>query len=276
MLANLNGFDPAIHSVKPAEMLALDYWIVRRCQILQSEIIEHYHQYNFLNIYQKAHNFCVIELGGFYLDIIKDRQYTTQADSLARRSTQTAMFYIVGMLSRWIAPILSFTADEIWQNIPGEKTESVFLTDFEDVLAEFPESKVFPDEVWRKVMAVKSAVNKELESKRAEKIIGSGLSAEVDLFCESDLGDLLGKLGEELRFVLIVSRASIKTLGNTDFEAVGTEVDGLKLSVKPSDYNKCSRCWHHRADVGEAVSHPSLCQRCVGNIEGMGESRSFA
>ena len=125
MLANLNGFEPDTHSVDQYEMLALDYWIVRQCQLLQNELIDHYHEYNFLNIYQKIHNFCVIELGGFYLDVIKDRQYTTQTDSLARRSTQTAMYHILEMLSRLIAPILSFTADEIWQNIPGERAESV-------------------------------------------------------------------------------------------------------------------------------------------------------
>lgn len=276
MLANLNGFDPATDSVKTEEMLALDYWIVRQCQLLQADIIEHYHEYNFLNVYQKIHNFCVIELGGFYLDVIKDRQYTTQVDSLARRSTQTAMYHILEMLSRMIAPILSFTADEIWQNIPGDRAESVFLTDFADAGAEFPEAEDFSDEFWQKVMAVKTAVNKELEAKRAEKVVGSGLSAEVDLFCDSKLAELLNRLQEELRFVLIVSRASIDSIDSANGAAVETEVEGLKLSVTASDYTKCDRCWHHRADVGAVAAHPALCQRCVDNIEGSGESRSFA
>ena len=121
MLSNLNGFEPVENSVIAEEMLAMDYWIVRRCQILQKELITHYHEYNFLNVYQKIHNFCVVELGGFYLDVIKDRQYTCQTDSLARRSTQTAMYHILEMLSRLIAPILSFTAEELWEHIPGEK-----------------------------------------------------------------------------------------------------------------------------------------------------------
>ncbi|MDD9958364.1 MAG: isoleucine--tRNA ligase [Gammaproteobacteria bacterium] len=276
MLANLNGFDPVTDSVAQDDMLALDYWIVRQCQLLQSEIISHYQDYNFLNVYQKIHNFCVIELGGFYLDVIKDRQYTTQADSLARRSTQTAMYHILEMLSRMIAPILSFTADEVWQNIPGARANSVFLTDFADAVAEFPESTDFSDEFWQKVMEVKTAVNKELEAKRAEKVVGSGLSAEVDLFCDSNLAELLNRLEEELRFVLIVSRASINAIESANVAAVQTEVSGLKLAVGASEHAKCDRCWHHRADVGLESSHPSLCQRCVDNIDGVGESRSFA
>lgn len=276
MLANLNGFDPVTDSVAQDDMLALDYWIVRQCQLLQSEIISHYQDYNFLNVYQKIHNFCVIELGGFYLDVIKDRQYTTQADSLARRSTQTAMYHILEMLSRMIAPILSFTADEVWQNIPGARANSVFLTDFADAVAEFPESTDFSDEFWQKVMEVKTAVNKELEAKRAEKVVGSGLSAEVDLFCDSNLAELLNRLEEELRFVLIVSRASINAIESANGAAVQTEVSGLKLAVGASEHAKCDRCWHHRADVGLESSHPSLCQRCVDNIDGVGESRSFA
>lgn len=276
MLANLNGFDPVTDSVAQDDMLALDYWIVRQCQLLQSEIISHYQDYNFLNVYQKIHNFCVIELGGFYLDVIKDRQYTTQADSLARRSTQTAMYHILEMLSRMIAPILSFTADEVWQNIPGARANSVFLTDFADAVAEFPESTDFSDEFWQKVMEVKTAVNKELEAKRAEKVVGSGLSAEVDLFCDSNLAELLNRLEEELRFVLIVSRASINAIESANGAAVQTEVSGLKLAVGASEHAKCARCWHHRADVGLESSHPSLCQRCVDNIDGVGESRSFA
>ena len=135
MLSNLNGFDPEKDQVKAQEMIAVDYWITRQCQQLQEEIIEHYDNYNFLNVYQKIHNFCVVELGGFYLDVIKDRQYTTQADSLARRSTQTALFHILEMFSRLIAPILSFTADEIWKNIPGAREESVFLSNFADGVA---------------------------------------------------------------------------------------------------------------------------------------------
>ncbi len=276
MLSNLNGFDPQTDAVASDELLALDYWIVRQCQLLQADVIDHYHDYNFLNVYQRIHNFCVIELGGFYLDVIKDRQYTTPTNSLARRSTQTAMYHVVEMLSRLTAPILSFTADEIWQNIPGERADSVFLTDFADSLDLLPESAEFPDEFWAQVMAVKTAVNKELEVKRADKSIGSGLSAEVDLYCSDSLKSLLDRLGEELRFVLIVSRASASDQDSAPESATKTEVDGLALQVTASAHKKCERCWHHRADVGSVPAHPTLCTRCVANIETKGEIRLYA
>ena len=276
MLANLNGFDPSKNSVTPDSMIEIDRWIVRQCQTLQKELIAHYQDYNFLNIYQKIHNFCVIQLGGFYLDVIKDRQYTTQVDSLARRSTQTAMYHILEMLCRLIAPILSYTADEIWDNIPGDREDSVFLSDFSDGVSSFAESTEFPDEFWERVMEIKTAVNKELESGRAEKRLGSGLSAEVDLFCDEELTNLLSRLEGELRFVLIVSRASVKSIENADSNSVQTEINGLKLQVTASDYKKCERCWHHHSDVGKDKTHPSLCQRCINNIEGQGEQRNFA
>ena len=163
-------------------MLAMDYWIVRRCQLLQTELMQDYDDYNFLGVYQKIHNFCVVELGGFYLDVIKDRQYTLKSDSLARRSTQTAMFQILEMFSRLIAPIISFTADEIWENIPGDRVDSEFLTNFSDAVEDLPELSGLDDQYWSTLMEVRSAVNKELEVKRSEKVIGSGLSAELELF----------------------------------------------------------------------------------------------
>lgn len=276
MLANLNGFDPATDEVPSDQMLAIDYWIDRQCQLLQREVIEHYHTYNFLNIYQKIHNFCVIELGSFYLDVIKDRQYTTKADGLPRRSTQTAMYHILEMLTRLIAPILSFTADEIWQSIPGERTESVFLVDFYVAASEHSESKDYSDEFWKTIMAIKTAVNKELEIKRADKTVGSSLSAEVDLYCEGNLAEILKSLDDELRFVLIVSRASVKPLVDAGKNAVATEISGLKIELTASSYIKCDRCWHHREDVGQNDTHPTICQRCVDNIEGTGELRRFA
>jgi isoleucyl-tRNA synthetase len=275
MLSNLNGFEPE-HAVPAGEMLALDYWIVRQSQLLRDEIVGHYHEYNFLNVYQRIHNFCVIELGGFYLDVIKDRQYTTATDSLARRSTQTALYHVVELLSRMIAPILSFTADEIFREIPGQRAQSVFLTDMSDGIADLPESADFSDAFWKKVMEVKTAVNRELEAKRAAKVVGSGLSAEVDLYCDTGLMETLQRLGEELRFVLIVSRATLNSLEQAPEEATTTDLPGLSLQVSASSHEKCERCWHHREDVGQDAAHPTLCARCVTNIEGEGEQRQFA
>ncbi|MFK7865038.1 MAG: isoleucine--tRNA ligase [Pseudohongiellaceae bacterium] len=276
MLSNLSGFNPQTDQVAPQEMLALDYWITRKSQLLQKEVTEHYHAYEFLNVYQKIHNFCVIELGGFYLDVIKDRQYTTAANSLARRSTQTAMYQIVETLSRLIAPILSFTADELWQHIPGERVESVFLSDFSETNGLLPEHEEFSDSFWEQILHVKTAVNKALEAKRSDKTIGASLSAEVDLYCSPELLDSLTRLETELRFVLIVSRATVGVLADAPNGSSETEMEGLRLVISPSEYEKCDRCWHFRDDVGVSQAHPTLCQRCVDNIEGEGEIRRFA
>lgn len=276
LLANLNGFDPQLHTVAPEEMVALDYWIVRHCQKLQAEVIKHYGDYNFLNVYQKVHNFCVVELGSFYLDVVKDRQYTCKADGLARRSTQTAMFHIVEMLSRMIAPVLSFTADEIWQHIPGAREESVFLSLFTDGLTPIKESPQFSDSYWQQIMQVRTAVNKELENRRANKEIGSGLNAEVTLYCDPGLTELLARLSDELRFALIVSKATLMPLASAPANAAVTENTGLKLSISASSAPKCGRCWHHSADVGLHPVHATICTRCIENIEGAGEQRSFA
>ncbi len=275
MLSNLNGFDPGKEQIAAAEMIAIDYWITRQCQLLQNQVIEHYDNYNFLNVYQKIHNFCVIELGGFYLDVIKDRQYTTKSDSVARRSTQTAMFHILEMLSRLIAPVLSFTADEIWQNIPGEREESVFLSNFSDGITEYSELKEFPDDFWQQILLVKTAVNKELEAKRVAKEVGASLSAEVDIFCEAALADTLNSLGSELRFALIVSRAQAHPLNQATAVASETELENVKLVVTASGHDKCERCWHHTDDIGQSPEHLSLCHRCVENIDGEGEQRNF-
>ena len=275
MLSNLNGFDPEKHQVKAEEMVAVDYWITRQCKQLQIEIIDHYDNYNFLNIYQKIHSFCVVELGGFYLDVIKDRQYTTQADSLARRSTQTALFHILEMFSRLIAPILSFTADEIWQNIPGAREKSVFLSNFADSVTDYPELSTFNDEFWRQLLTVKTAVNKELEAKRAGKEVGASLSAEVDIYCDDALGQSLASLKSELKFALIVSRVAVHSLSEAPADVSSTDLDNLKLAVSASKHEKCERCWHHTEDICQSADHPTLCQRCVMNVSGSGEVRDF-
>ena len=257
-------------------MLALDRWAVDRALLLQREIEEAYDGYRFWNVYQKVHNFCVQELGGFYLDIIKDRQYTTAADSVARRSCQTALFHIAEALVRWIAPILSFTADEIWQYLPGERNESVMLNGWYQGLDELPQGFELSRAFWERVMAVKVAVNKELENQRSAKAIGGNLQAEVTVYAEDSLIADLDKLGNELRFVLITSTASLAPLASAPQDAVETEVAGLKLKVVKSAHAKCGRCWHHREDVGSHAAHPEICGRCVDNIEGAGEVRHYA
>jgi len=272
LLSNLNGFDPKAHSVAPEDMLALDRWAVHRAAKLQQEIIECYDEYSFHSIYQKLHNYCVVDLGGFYLDVIKDRQYTCKTDSVARRSAQTALYHIVEALVRWIAPILSFTADELWQYLPGERSESVHLETWYQGLFELPAGETMNADFWQTVQGVKNAVNKQLEDARKNGTVGGSLEAEVDLSCSADLKEDLDRLGNELRFAMITSAVRVHQW-NEGGDI--TELDGLRVEVKKSEHPKCVRCWHLRADVGSNNNHPELCLRCVDNVEGEGEARNF-
>ncbi|CUB03908.1 isoleucine--tRNA ligase [Marinomonas fungiae] len=277
MLANLSGFNPATDLVAPENMIALDRWIVDRAAQLQKEIDEAYNEYQFHSVVQKIQNFCSLDLGGFYLDVIKDRQYTTQEDSLARRSAQTALYHIAEAFTRWISPILSFTADEIWESLPGERSESVFLDTWYEGLFELSGDEALGRDFWKQVLDAKMATNKVLEAVRKDGKIKATLSAEITLYADTALGETLAKLGDELRFVLISSEAKVAALADAPADAVATELDGLKVAVAVSEYEKCTRCWHHREEVGKREAHPELCDRCISNLpEGEGEVRHFA
>ena len=296
LLANIPDFNPAQHTVAFNAMLPLDQWIVLRARELQEEIKQAYDSYQFHLIYQKLHNFCIVELGGFYLDIIKDRQYTMQENSRGRRSAQTALYYIAEAMVRWLAPILSFTAEEIWQYLPGKRQPSVFL----DVWYEFPteiqqvEKTSYQD--WAtllpSLLEIREAVNKEIERYRSENLIGANLEAEVDLYfkeVDAKFYSQLGLLGignvqkeSELRFVLITSRADVhvdKTIPSAAAALTikhAGENQALWFKVTPSQHAKCVRCWHRRAEVGSHAEHPEICGRCVENISGEGEARFYA
>lgn len=276
MLSNLNGFEPATDLVAPENMVALDRWIVERAAQLQDEIVAAYDSYNLHQIYQKLHNFCVLELGGFYLDIIKDRQYTAKTDGLPRRSAQTALYHISEAFTRWIAPILSFTADELWQKLPGEHPEPVFVASWYD-LPRLSADAAMGTDYWNLISDVKTAVNKVIEQARGDGVIGGSLEAEVTLHCSANLKSKLTALQNELRFVLICSKTvlSDENLGDSG-AAVSTDVEGLMVTVVKSEGAKCARCWHHIDDVGTHVGHEEICGRCVNNIDGAGESREFA
>lgn len=277
MLANLNGFDPAKDMVESEKMIALDRWIVDRAAQLQKEIDEAYNEYQFHTVNQKIQNFCSVDLGGFYLDVIKDRQYTTQPDSLARRSAQTALYHIVEAFTRWIAPVLSFTADEIWQSLPGEHGESVLLETWYEGLAELSGEEELGRDFWKQVLEAKVATNKVLEAARNEGKIKASLSADITLYCDDTLQNVLDRLGEELRFVLIASDVKVLSLAQAPADAVDSELPGLKVSVVTSSNEKCVRCWHHREEVGQRETHPELCDRCISNLpDGEGEERLYA
>jgi len=282
LLANLNGFDPMEHALAPERMLMLDRWIVERTRKLQEDVVRAYETYEFHYIYQKVHNFCSVDLGGIYLDIIKDRQYTTQRDSVARRSAQTALYLIAEALVRWLAPVLSFTAEEIWRNLPGEREESVFLETWfmlpEMFLPDEPEGVRFGLEYWQDVLVVREAVSKELEKVRVAGAIGSSLDAEVDLYCDAEWLEKLSRLEDELRFVLITSYARVHPIEQQPADAVSADLGAGSMSIRVSAslHGKCVRCWHHREDVGSHIEHPELCGRCVSNVAGSGEPRLYA
>ncbi|MCW8963226.1 MAG: isoleucine--tRNA ligase [Gammaproteobacteria bacterium] len=276
LLANLEGFDPASHRVAAGDMLSLDRWAVDRARQLQEEVIHAYDDFNFHLIYQKVHNFCAVDMGSFYLDILKDRIYTMDTGAVARRSAQTAMFDIAEALVRWLAPILSFTSEEIWKHLQGERSESVFLTEWYEGLNGH-EEREFDDAFWAQVMSVRDAVSKELEKARNEKLIGSALAAEVDLYCDDELAASLDKLGDELRFVLITSYARVHPLGEKPDNVIAAEdMEGLFMRVTATEHEKCERCWHHREDVGSVNGHETICARCVKNVDGDGEQRLHA
>lgn len=275
LLSNLHDFDPKKHIVPNRAMLALDRFAVEKTKLVQEEIIKAYDAYQFHLIVQKIHHFCSLTLGSFYLDIIKDRQYTTGVDSLVRRSAQTAMYHIIEAMVRWLAPILSFTAEEIWQYIPGDRNTSVFLATWYDDLALQAADTSMNQDYWERIIELRDVVNKELERQRTAGLIGSALEAEVDLYCNADLSHLLNPLGDELRFALITSLAVVHDISTAPSDAISTELTGLKLKIKASTYAKCARCWHRRADVGSNLDHLQLCGRCVENAFGEGEIRRF-
>ena len=274
LLSNLDGFDPNTDIVDDSKLLLLDRWIISRAWIIQNEILEAYNSYQFHIIYQKLHNFCVVDLGGIYLDIIKDRQYTVKTNSLARRSAQTALYHIIEAFTRWIAPILSFTADELNEFIPGERSKNIFLEENYSSLKYLLKNQDESD-LMDTLCSVKVAINKALEDSRSNGEIGSSLEAEITLYADNDLANKINILGEELRFVFITSTADIST-ESPPSNAIETDFEGLKLTVSKSNKKKCVRCWHHREDVGSHIAHPELCGRCIENIDGEGEVRIYA
>ena len=258
LMANVSDFDPAKDAVPFDDMLEIDRYALSRAAQLQADILAHYEVYEFQPVVSKLQIYCSEDLGSFYLDILKDRLYTTGAKSLARRSAQTVLHQITHAMLRWMAPFLSFTAEEAWK-IFGN-SESIFL----ETYAELPA----PDEAllakWSRIRQIRDLVNKDIEALRADGKVGSSLQANVAL--QVDAGDqaLLASLGDDLKFVLITS--AIELIAG----------DASQSSVKASFDPKCERCWHYRADVGVDADHPTICGRCTLNLFGVGEDRMFA
>lgn len=291
LLANLKGFDPAAHALPITDLLPLDQWIVDRALQVQQDVVAAYEEFQLHVIYQRILHFCSEELGSFYLDVIKDRQYTTPAASQARRSAQTALYHVAEALTRWMAPILSFTAEEIWPYLPGTRAESVFFAQWYTGLAPLPADAVLSAQEWDRVLEVRALVARSIEVARKERGLGGSLNAEVLLESSAELAALLQRLKDELRFVLITSDAQVQVLpSQADSPAAAVPMDStaapdhyvlsdgahLRVLIRQSTQPKCVRCWHRRADVGIHPEHPELCGRCVENVVGAGEIRTFA
>ncbi|MGE0115030.1 MAG: isoleucine--tRNA ligase [Steroidobacteraceae bacterium] len=280
LLGNLAGFDPAQHQVAVADMVDLDRWAVWRTAQLQQEMLEAYRNYEFHLIYQKLHNFCSVDLGAFYLDVLKDRLYTTQAGSHARRSAQSAMYLITGAMVRWLAPVLSFTAEEIWKFMPAVagRAESVFLTTWLEL-----RQAMQPTIDWSQLLELRSAVSRELEKLRVACAIGAPLDAGVTLYAREPVFSLLRSLGDELRFVFITSEASVLPAAERSSAAVPAsdvadhaDSNMVWIAAHAVEYGKCVRCWHKRPEVGAHAEQPELCDRCISNVSAAGEERRYA
>jgi isoleucyl-tRNA synthetase len=266
LLANTSDFDPTTDSVPLADMLEIDRYALSRAAQLQADILAHYQVYEFHPVVAKLQIYCSEDLGSFYLDILKDRLYTTAPKSLARRSAQTALWQITQAMLRWMAPFLSFTAEEAWGVLgtagktPTATRESIFMDGYAQLGA--PDAALLAK--WQRIREIRDAVNKDIEALRADGKVGSSLQAKVALTVPADDHALLASLGDDLKFVFITS--AIQLLAG----------EALTIQASTSSDTKCERCWHYRGDVGSDAAHPTLCGRCTSNLYGAGETRMFA
>jgi len=267
LLANTSDYDHAKHSLPVERWLEIDRYALAMTQKLQDEVCAEYERYEFHLIAQRLQTFCSEDLGGFYLDILKDRLYTAGADSAARRSAQNALYHIAHSLARLIAPVLSFTAEEVWEVLSGKDDVSVFEQEWY-IFPKMHEKQNLLDE-WASVRQIREMVSKRLEEKRVAGEIGSSLAAELDIYLSpsSRLYEIFNMFEDDLRLVFITSRATLHA---------GNEGSPIQIHVKPSAHAKCERCWHYREDVGADAQHPTLCGRCVSNLYGSGEVRKYA
>ena len=270
LLGNLHDFNPAQHALAPEALLPGDAAALREAQAMQESLTQAYGRRELHSVYQKLHNYCVVDLGGRYLDVLKDRLYTTGTDSLARRSAQTALWHIGEAVVRWITPILSFTAEEAWEALPGDRSRSVFVQTWWEFPA-LPENTLD----WEALRQVRSAVKKRLETARNGGEIKGDLDAEVFLHSsDAGLRQTMDALGEEMRFWLLTSDATVVDSAESDMEPAALDSGAtLSIAIRRSGHEKCVRCWHRRADVGADAEHPALCGRCVSNVSGAGEVR---
>jgi isoleucyl-tRNA synthetase len=261
LLANTSDFDAAKHALPIGELLEIDRWALARAAKLQAEVLAHFEVYEFHPVVAKLQVFCSEDLGAFYLDVLKDRLYTTAPESRARRSAQTALWHITQAMLRWMAPMLSFTAEEAWKVFAPGRSVSIFTETYVDTAA-WADARLLAK--WARIREIRDAANKVIEDVRSTGGVGSSLQATLRISAAPDDHALLASLGEDLKFVTITSAVSLH------------EGDALAIEVAPSSAAKCERCWHWRSDVGADAAHPTICGRCVSNLYGAGEQRIAA
>uniref|UniRef100_UPI0035B428C9 class I tRNA ligase family protein n=1 Tax=Chitinimonas sp. TaxID=1934313 RepID=UPI0035B428C9 len=262
LLANLSDFDLARNGVAVDQMLTIDRYALVMAKQFQDEVLVDYGRYSFHTAMQTVQHFCADDLGGFYLDILKDRLYTTAADSPARRSAQTALYHITQGLALLLAPVLSFTADEVWATLRGNEDDSPLLHAWHTIPQPADAATLAGD--WAKLRELVAQAKKDMEVLREAGSIGSSLQAELTITADATLHPLLAALGDDLKFVLIVSKLTLQAGSDN------------KIDVAASSAAKCERCWHYRSEVGSHAEHPSLCSRCISNLFGAGEGRIHA
>ncbi len=257
-----NTYDFSVNlPVEYKDLLEIDKWALIKLNKLVKDCTEAYDKYEFHNAYQAINQFCVVDMSTFYLDIIKDRLYTSKADSLERRSAQTAMYEILDSLVKILAPMTCFTAEEIWNAMPhreNENVESVMLTDYPKFKPEYENKEL--EERWNKIIDLKEEVSKKLEEARMEKVIGHSLNAKVTLYTNDDKYEQLMKDADLLATVFIVSKVEVENNKREEDNEIG-------IKVEVADGEKCERCWMYSDTVGKDHTHPTLCKRCIDNLE---------
>jgi isoleucyl-tRNA synthetase len=280
LLGNLAGFDPARHLVSLDDSLLLDQWVLARARGVNDQVWAAYADCDFARVVALVQNFCTNDLGALYLDVTKDRLYTMPVDSRGRRSAQSAMFRIAEAFVRWIAPVLSFTAEELWGFLPGERAGHPLFTTVADIDALLPpegDYRAADGALMDQLLGLRDAVSKVLEPMRAGGAIGASLQAEVAVYADADAAAIAARpgLAEELRFLFITSTLDLKPAAARPAEAVQPEGSAAFVLARASGHAKCVRCWHYRPDVGSHAGDPELCGRCVENVNGAGETRNY-
>ncbi|MEO8805776.1 MAG: class I tRNA ligase family protein, partial [Burkholderiaceae bacterium] len=266
LLANTSDFDAANNAVPFDQLLEIDRWALARTAQFQADVLAHYEVYEFHPVVAKLQVFCSEDLGAFYLDILKDRLYTSAPNSLARRSAQTALWHVTHAMLRWMAPFLSFTAEEAWKVFAPGQSASIFVETYSDVGGWVDDALLTK---WSTLRKVRDEANKQIEVLRAGGLLGSSLQAELAISAKPELRELLESLGDDLKFVMITSKVDVLALATDDAEE-------FRALPRASAATKCDRCWHYRDDVGADPAHPTICGRCTNNLFGAGETRKVA